>query len=1668
MENFENEICRWFYQEDFRNGMIIWKEFDENTTELIEVKYQDYVENKNDSDFHKCQIDDIGYEIDFLNKVQISIKDKSLQRSIGRFKGDPNNNSTLRNTMISIKYKWYFLANEENSPQKILAPYRIADNDKIDEAFVNFKLCKGSNIFKGSVFSIDFDKMEETCNSQGKTKQVFRLKECPTNITRFDYYNNEIKPIKTKSIVMNENSISSMKSDFYLNFRNIFPFRCYDDNQTFNFYYSSAEKEVILHLESGWTHNDDEIICGQETTQELLKELTNDRGFKLLLKVSRNQEQFRFEETNPIPLDCLKKIFKKNWYYRLNENNCFIWKQYQPKISSQIESYYKNNYLLLGDKENIEISSDLVVNFVSNSQIVPNGKNRSMMRLNITKPFPDKISTINVPEEIHTAINSYNDQMKNSFSQTVLYANKYGPSNIKELIEEIRKELEKESSVLVLEQEYKAIDNNYLQNLNNFNFASLIIKIYTEESFVYRRINKILREHDISLFMNLKYYYFSLLYSLKVCRSSVHEKTLFRGMKLRNQVLTNLYSNLEQDQMLQFNEFLSTTYDRNIAEKYADKGKGSFLIEIHVPEDIIISSIENYSRFQHEKEVLLPSGSILQFTSKSKNADELTTLSLRLVKSNIDAFSYLLKKIGSSIDLSNINFTLIELQTFFDCLKSQKEISKLTLKVYNPSLIGYIAHYVSLIESIPEIIIVNDRNFDSYSEINYSVSSERSIKLRNFNSNDKYLFVLKLVSNNQSRIINLNLIDLEDAVFIPYSSSTLNLNLKSLSIQGDSKKINPLYRNFPFFLNSKSLYNSLKELDLKGFITDNNYLAFLIKLCSNSKSLEIVNFSTNDCTQIESLAYVFKCNASIKKFTVFFENSYESFNKITIGEQLLPKRNIYFLNLNQPDFIRFLDILISVRNQINYLDLSGNKLSKDIFITTFIKILSDLKALADLNLSDNCLCDSFIKESQNFLTNNNSLKCLNLDKNQLFSTTKQILSQIKHYSIYSNGQTKVLAGHTKSICCLVKLSNGNIASCSKDSSIKIWDANDNFNNIHTLQGHQDSVNSLIELSNGDIASCSDDRTIKIWDAKSNYSNIQTLKNLESIYSLIELSDGIIASYSNLLTILIWEPYNSKEASSILYGHLGKVNLMTKLSNGNLASCSDDKTIRIWNAKKHYQSDVTLSGHKYSVNSFIELSNKNLASCSDDETIRIWDSKNNYQNIHTLEGHSRCVRSLIELSSGNIASCSDDDTIRIWDSKNNYQNIHTLEGHSRCVRSLLELSNGNISSCSDDKSIRLWDSNNKYNSIYTFYGHNEQINSLIKLEQGDIASCSDDQTIRIWNATDISNNVHTLQGHSSKITSLIILCKGNIASCSSDHTIRVWEANDNYKNIRTYKGHTDVVNSILQLNDGNIASCSKDKTIRIWESHSNRNLHTLQGHSDSVNLIIQLYRGENLISCSNDKTIRVWDTLNNYNNIYVLQGHSDSIRSIVELCSGNIASCSNDHLIKIWFTDRQYNNYDTLEGHTNSVTSIITLFDGKIASSSDDKTIKIWDDCNFENLYTLLGHKGSIKSMIKLSKENFASCSDDKTIIIWDCSDEYKQLYVLEGHTFSVNSLLKLPNNKIASCSDDRTIRIWDGKNNYKNTKILEGHSEAITSLVDVDDGKIASISEDLTIRIWIV
>ena len=115
----------------------------------------------------------------------------------------------------------------------------------------------------------------------------------------------------------------------------------------------------------------------------------------------------------------------------------------------------------------------------------------------------------------------------------------------------------------------------------------------------------------------------------------------------------------------------------------------------------------------------------------------------------------------------------------------------------------------------------------------------------------------------------------------------------------------------------------------------------------------------------------------------------------------------------------------------------------------------------------------------------------------------------------------IIEGYDVSSVC--GLRNGNLASCSysfcnsKSYSqfkygILIYEINgNNYRIIHTLKSHTDLVTGVIELEDGRLCSCSKDTTIKLWDNKNNYICTHTLKgHTSAIIYVMEINNYILS------------------------------------------------------------------------------------------------------------------------------------------------------------------------------------------------------------------------------------------------------------------------------------------------------------------------------------------------------------------------------------------------------------------------------------------------------------------------------------------------------------------------------------------------------------------------------
>jgi len=99
--------------------------------------------------------------------------------------------------------------------------------------------------------------------------------------------------------------------------------------------------------------------------------------------------------------------------------------------------------------------------------------------------------------------------------------------------------------------------------------------------------------------------------------------------------------------------------------------------------------------------------------------------------------------------------------------------------------------------------------------------------------------------------------------------------------------------------------------------------------------------------------------------------------------------------------------------------------------------------------------------------------------------------------------------------------NSNIVSFSKDSTIKLWQ-HKKLNYLTKLTGKQKvSINDLKFLSNGDLATCSSDNSILVWDMNTLTIKSNNLAHNRSCLSLSLLNNGNLVSSSQDKSIKIW-------------------------------------------------------------------------------------------------------------------------------------------------------------------------------------------------------------------------------------------------------------------------------------------------------------------------------------------------------------------------------------------------------------------------------------------------------------------------------------------------------------------------------------------------------------------
>ena len=126
-------------------------------------------------------------------------------------------------------------------------------------------------------------------------------------------------------------------------------------------------------------------------------------------------------------------------------------------------------------------------------------------------------------------------------------------------------------------------------------------------------------------------------------------------------------------------------------------------------------------------------------------------------------------------------------------------------------------------------------------------------------------------------------------------------------------------------------------------------------------------------------------------------------------------------------------------------------------------------------------------------------------------------------------------------------------SSSKDTPIKIWNLLlKNFFLETVIKGHTSDIYKVIPITKNRIASCSLDSSIRIWKGLKPYNQVTSFTQDGAIRSIIRVKrKEILLSRSNAQTLLFWDETRKKKIALIQNVTCNSMSAIYEISNGKV-------------------------------------------------------------------------------------------------------------------------------------------------------------------------------------------------------------------------------------------------------------------------------------------------------------------------------------------------------------------------------------------------------------------------------------------------------------------------------------------------------------------------------------
>lgn len=287
--------------------------------------------------------------------------------------------------------------------------------------------------------------------------------------------------------------------------------------------------------------------------------------------------------------------------------------------------------------------------------------------------------------------------------------------------------------------------------------------------------------------------------------------------------------------------------------------------------------------------------------------------------------------------------------------------------------------------------------------------------------------------------------------------------------------------------------------------------------------------------------------------------------------------------------------------------------------------------------------------------------------------------------------------------------------------------------IKTLTDHKSLINSLFQLFDGRIASCSDDSTIKIFNKETFKCELTLIGHLRGVRCINQLNNSKLISGAGDSSIKIWSITNDSYTCeyTIEKAQQGLLNSLIPLTNNRMASSCTEVSIKIWNSNPPYNLITVLDSQIKKATSLRQVKNKEILIAGEflNERISIYNL-HNYQKETVIVGVYCCYDNLYFTSSDTLIIGGTDGISIINLTNYKIENICNYQGLRR-IGSFANYDQDNILFGCDKGLLCLYNNNTKSIVSVQQTDHEFLITSIIKINNSTIITSSFDSTIKIF-------------------------------------------------------------------------------------------------------------------------------------------------------------------------------------------------------------------------------------------------------------------------------------------------------------------------------------------------